>query len=173
MQNDRTLAQMTFKRAALLLGLCAAHAAFAQPGMPVSMTTVQGVRESGNLLSLAAPDGIRYSIRTSAGSTGFAEAIYTARNDLFRLGTAMWINLYIKMERSSRGGFSVDVYNWSRRAWETKDIRYDITSLDSYYRLAGGREFFSPDGVVRVRFRTRDSRPTRLHFDALWIVASP
>lgn len=155
------------------LGLFAVQSAFAQPGLPVSMTTVQGVRESGNLASVAVPDGLTYSIRASAGTFRNVEAIYTAQNPLFSLPTAVRLNLYVKVRRTIRGNVSIDVFNWRSSAWETKDIRYDITGIDSYYQLAAGRQFFSATGHVRVRFRSRQSQLFRMHFDAVWVTASP
>ncbi|HRJ95297.1 MAG TPA: hypothetical protein PLL78_01300 [Fimbriimonadaceae bacterium] len=160
------------KRLTIMLSLFAAQAVLAQPGIPVSMSTTQGVREAGDLFSLATPDTFSYTIRASNGTFRFAEAVYTAQNSLFRLSTAVRLNLYLKLQRSTRGNVSIDVFNWRQNAWETKDIRYDITGIDSYYQLAAGRDFFSSSGVVRVRIRSRQSILFRMHFDAVWIVAT-
>lgn len=157
--------------ALVLVGL--GSAGLAQPGVTTNFHITRGVRESGSLASLLAPDGNKLAVRGSSGDFHFCEIDFTSENPLFTLATAVRINLYAKLSRTSVGNISADVFNWRRSRWETRLIRYDVRNIDMYNQIAAGREFFSSTGKVKLRFRSQQSTQFRLRFDALWITVSP
>lgn len=151
-----------------LLTLTLATSALAQPGIPGSISTTKGIRESGNLLSTTLPDGNRYVVRATGNSFKNAEIVYTASNPAWMFSGIKRINLYLKMDFSVRRNLSADVFNWQANRWETKLILYDIIALDIGNQIAVGREFFGPNGTVRVRMRASFSNDFRMRFD--WLV---
>lgn len=158
------------RHSCLLLLTSAVAAAHAQPGIPGSIVTTRGTVESGNLFSTTLPDGNRYVVRATGGSFKNAEVVYTANNPAWMLSGITRINLHLKMDFSIRRHLFGDVFNWRAGRWETKLIHYDITGLNTSYNIAAGREFFSPNGTVKVRMRASSSSVFRMRFD--WLLLS-